>query len=159
MELLRLLRHDRRAPFVIARGADGRAIEEFVRELIGENNLGGFVTSTNSAAASAYGSSDLAQQELGDLDPATRAAASLARQLQDPLIEIVRLHPVRRKTRVSPGCSKNGVSLRVSRAPATDPAATLADVRARMNPQCARMLHRILALCPQLGWVRDERVV
>ncbi|MBN1419817.1 MAG: RNA-binding transcriptional accessory protein [Planctomycetes bacterium] len=46
------------------------------------------------AGSNAYGSSDLAARELPDLEPPLRSAVSLARRLQDPLVELVKIEPL-----------------------------------------------------------------
>ena len=45
------------------------------------------------AGASVYSASELAAQELPDLDVSLRGAVSIARRLQDPLAELVRIEP------------------------------------------------------------------
>jgi len=47
----------------------------------------------NEAGASVYSASKLAQEEFPDLDVAERSAASIARRLQDPLAELVKIEP------------------------------------------------------------------
>jgi len=87
-ELLRLLRHDRAAAFAVASG--GRRAEHFIGDLIRENRLVGFVTTAGPSAA--YRASADAP-DAKDLDPLGRAAVSIARWLQDPLVETVRIGP------------------------------------------------------------------
>ncbi len=47
----------------------------------------------NEAGASVYSTSDVARQEFPDLDPTIRSAVSIARRLQDPLAELVKVEP------------------------------------------------------------------
>src|SRR5690606_31395564 len=48
---------------------------------------------TNEAGASVYSASDLARNELPDLDLTLRSAVSIARRVQDPLAELVKIDP------------------------------------------------------------------
>jgi protein Tex len=48
---------------------------------------------TNEAGASVYSASPLARQEMPDLDVSLRGAASIARRVQDPLAELVKIDP------------------------------------------------------------------
>ena len=47
----------------------------------------------NEAGASVYSASDVAREELPDLDVSLRGAVSIARRLQDPLAELVKIEP------------------------------------------------------------------
>ena len=51
------------------------------------------VAMVNEAGASVYSASDVAREELPDLDVSLRGAASIARRLQDPLAELVKIDP------------------------------------------------------------------
>lgn len=51
------------------------------------------VISVNEAGASVYSASDLAREELPELDVSLRGAVSIARRLQDPLAELVKIDP------------------------------------------------------------------
>jgi uncharacterized protein len=51
------------------------------------------VVSVNEAGASVYSASDLAREEFPDLDLTIRGAISIARRLQDPLAELVKVEP------------------------------------------------------------------
>ncbi len=79
---------------VIGNGTASRETEQFVAELIGEireRNLEYIIVSE--AGASVYSASKLAQQEFPDLDVAERSAISIARRMQDPLAELVKIDP------------------------------------------------------------------
>lgn len=83
-------------PFAIAvgNGTAGRETETFVRQLIKENDLKEIlVISVNEAGASVYSASDVAREEFPDLDLTIRGAISIARRLQDPLAELVKIDP------------------------------------------------------------------
>lgn len=79
---------------VIGNGTASRETEQFVAGLIGEikhRKLAYLIV--NEAGASVYSASKLAQSEFPDLDVAERSAISIARRLQDPLAELVKIEP------------------------------------------------------------------
>jgi len=76
----------------IGNGTASRETEAFVAELIGEG-LDVKYTIVSEAGASVYSASRLARAELPDLDVSLRGAVSIARRLQDPLAELVKIEP------------------------------------------------------------------
>ncbi len=79
---------------VIGNGTASRETEQFVAGLIGEikqRKLAYLIV--NEAGASVYSASKLAQSEFPDLDVAERSAISIARRVQDPLAELVKIEP------------------------------------------------------------------
>lgn len=79
---------------VIGNGTGSRETEQFVAEIIQENGDESLVyLIVNEAGASVYSASKLAQDEFPDLDVAERSAASIARRVQDPLAELVKIDP------------------------------------------------------------------
>ncbi|MCP3774558.1 RNA-binding transcriptional accessory protein [Paenibacillus sp. MZ04-78.2] len=79
---------------VVGNGTASRETEQFVAELIAEikaRKLQYLIV--NEAGASVYSASKLAQTEFPDLDVAERSAISIARRLQDPLAELVKIEP------------------------------------------------------------------
>ncbi|MEF3351692.1 Tex family protein [Paenibacillus sp. GYB006] len=79
---------------VIGNGTASRETEQFVAEVmqeIGDPNLAYLIV--NEAGASVYSASKIAQEEFPDLDVAERSAASIARRVQDPLAELVKIDP------------------------------------------------------------------
>jgi protein Tex len=79
---------------VIGNGTASRETEQFVAELIAEikeRKLQYLIV--NEAGASVYSASKLAQSEFPELDVAERSAISIARRLQDPLAELVKIEP------------------------------------------------------------------
>ncbi|GAB1157356.1 Tex family protein [Paenibacillus illinoisensis] len=79
---------------VIGNGTASRETEQFVAEIIQENGDESLVyLIVNEAGASVYSASKLAQEEFPDLDVAERSAASIARRVQDPLAELVKIDP------------------------------------------------------------------
>ncbi len=77
----------------IGNGTAGRETEALVAELLTEEKLKVKYTIVNEAGASVYSASKLARQELPDLDVSLRGAVSIARRLQDPLAELVKIDP------------------------------------------------------------------
>ena len=67
---------------------------EFVRQLLAEHQLQEIIAvQVSEAGASVYSASDIAREEFPDLDLAVRGAISIARRLQDPLAELVKVDP------------------------------------------------------------------
>lgn len=77
----------------IGNGTASFETEEFVAALINEHQLPVHYLITNEAGASVYSASKLAKDELPDLDVTLRGAASIARRVQDPLAELVKIDP------------------------------------------------------------------
>ena len=81
----------------VGNGTHGRETETFVRELLKEEGLTASPTplcvSVSEAGASIYSASDVAREEFPDLDLTVRGAVSIARRLQDPLAELVKVDP------------------------------------------------------------------
>ncbi|MDR3271547.1 MAG: RNA-binding transcriptional accessory protein [Peptococcaceae bacterium] len=77
----------------IGNGTASRETERFVADAInGLSDQPGY-TVVNEAGASVYSASALAAEEMPDLDVSIRGAVSLARRLQDPLAELVKIDP------------------------------------------------------------------
>jgi uncharacterized protein len=88
-----IARHGVRA-VAIGNGTASRETDAFVREFLRKENLGAiFCVMVNESGASIYSASDIARQEFPDLDLTVRGAISIARRLQDPLAELVKLDP------------------------------------------------------------------
>jgi protein Tex len=80
----------------IGNGTASRESEALVAQVIGECASQGPNTQyimVSEAGASVYSASELAREELPDLDVAMRGAVSIARRLQDPLAELVKIDP------------------------------------------------------------------
>ena len=78
----------------IGNGTASRETESLVRDFLKkEGLLSLFSVSVNESGASIYSASDLARQEFPDLDLTVRGAISIARRLQDPLAELVKIDP------------------------------------------------------------------
>ncbi len=78
----------------IGNGTASRETETLVRETLRERGLTTpQVVVVSEAGASVYSASDVAREELPDLDVSLRGAVSIARRLQDPLAELVKIDP------------------------------------------------------------------
>jgi len=76
----------------VGNGTASRETESLAAEVIAQAGRGAYVM-VNEAGASVYSASPLARKELPDLDVAMRGAVSIARRLQDPLSELVKIEP------------------------------------------------------------------
>jgi protein Tex len=84
------------SPFAVAvgNGTHGRETADFARGVLAETNQKDvIVVLVSEAGASIYSASDVAREEMPDVDLTVRGAASIARRLQDPLAELVKLDP------------------------------------------------------------------
>jgi len=78
----------------IGNGTASRETESLVRDTLAERKLSRpQVVVVNESGASVYSASDVAREELPDLDVSLRGAVSIARRLQDPLAELVKIDP------------------------------------------------------------------
>ena len=91
--LAKLIRRHGVAHIAIGNGTASRETEQMTVELI--KRLGGGVSYmiVNEAGASVYSASKLAAEEFPDYDVNLRSAVSIARRLQDPLAELVKIDP------------------------------------------------------------------
>jgi uncharacterized protein len=82
------------AAIAVGNGTHGRETEDFVREvLVSEGLKELFCVPVSESGASIYSASDVAREEFPDLDLTVRGAISIARRLQDPLAELVKVDP------------------------------------------------------------------
>lgn len=77
----------------IGNGTASKESEIFIAELIKELDRPVYYVMTNEAGASVYSASELAAAEFPQYDVALRSAVSIARRLQDPLAELVKIDP------------------------------------------------------------------
>ncbi|MGN7402759.1 Tex family protein [Cytobacillus praedii] len=77
----------------IGNGTASRETEQFVSDILKELNEEIFYLIVNEAGASVYSASDLAREEFPELQVEERSAVSIARRLQDPLAELVKIDP------------------------------------------------------------------
>jgi uncharacterized protein len=82
-------------PFAIAvgNGTHGRETADFCRDVVKAAAASTIVVLVSESGASVYSASDIARAELPDLDLTVRGAVSIARRLQDPLAELVKVDP------------------------------------------------------------------
>ncbi len=84
-------------PFAIAvgNGTHGRETADFARDVVKELDMTAqtMTVLVSEAGASVYSASDVARDEFPDLDLTVRGAISIARRLQDPLAELVKIDP------------------------------------------------------------------
>jgi protein Tex len=82
-------------PFAIAvgNGTHGRETADFCRDVLKETANPTIVVLVSESGASVYSASDIAREELPDVDLTVRGAVSIARRLQDPLAELVKVDP------------------------------------------------------------------
>ena len=87
--LARLIQQHNVQAFAIGNGTGSREVADIIKAA----NLGPFSVVVSEAGASVYSASDVARQEFPDLDLTVRGAISIARRLQDPLAELVKVDP------------------------------------------------------------------
>ncbi|NVB38231.1 RNA-binding transcriptional accessory protein [Pseudenhygromyxa sp. WMMC2535] len=100
-ELAAFVRLHRPRAIAVGNGTGGRETEALTRsvvaelraELSAEGGEAPIVISVNEAGASVYSASEVAREEFPDLDLTIRGAISIARRLQDPLAELVKIDP------------------------------------------------------------------
>ena len=79
--------------FSVGNGTASRESEQIIVELLGEIKEPVQYVIVNEAGASVYSASKLATEEFPDFDVAQRSAVSIARRIQDPLAELVKIDP------------------------------------------------------------------
>ena len=77
----------------IGNGTASKESEIFIAELIKETNSKAVYIMTSESGASVYSASKLAAEEFPDFDVSQRSAVSIARRIQDPLAELVKIDP------------------------------------------------------------------
>ncbi len=92
-ELLKLIEKDKIDMIAIGNGTASRESEMFVAEMIKEAKREVHYVIVSEAGASVYSASKLATEEYPDINVSIRGAISIARRLQDPLAELVKIDP------------------------------------------------------------------
>ena len=78
----------------IGNGTASRETDAMIKEILAANDaLKAKAVIVNESGASVYSASELASDELGNMDVSVRGAVSIARRLQDPLSELVKVDP------------------------------------------------------------------
>ncbi len=78
---------------VIGNGTASRETEKFVKDWAKNSNYQGAISIVSEAGASVYSASKVAQSEFPDLQVEERSAISIARRVQDPMAELVKIDP------------------------------------------------------------------
>lgn len=92
--LLALIQRFNIQAIAFGNGTGSRETETLVRKVLSDGQLDKVVAvSVNEAGASVYSTSQTARDEFPDLDPTIRSSISIARRLQDPLAELVKVEP------------------------------------------------------------------
>ena len=92
-ELKRLIRKYNVSLISVGNGTASRESEQVIVELLKELDTPVQYVIVNEAGASVYSASKLATEEFPNFDVGQRSAASIARRLQDPLAELVKIDP------------------------------------------------------------------
>ncbi len=92
-KLLSILKKYKVEMVVVGNGTASRETEQFVADTLKLLDDGIFYLIVNEAGASVYSASDLAREEFPNLQVEERSAISIARRLQDPLAELVKIDP------------------------------------------------------------------
>ena len=92
-ELLKLIDKDKIDMIAIGNGTASRESEQFVSDMIKETSRPVHYVIVSEAGASVYSASKLATEEYPDINVSIRGAISIARRLQDPLAELVKIDP------------------------------------------------------------------
>ena len=92
-ELLKLIEKDKIDMIAIGNGTASRESEMFVADLIKESKRDVHYVIVSEAGASVYSASKLATEEYPNINVSIRGAISIARRLQDPLAELVKIDP------------------------------------------------------------------
>ena len=89
-----LIRQHSVRAIAIGNGTASRETDAFIVDVLKEKELGNvFRVTVSESGASVYSASDVARQEFPELDLTVRGAISIARRLQDPLSELVKVDP------------------------------------------------------------------
>ncbi|MEH7110341.1 Tex family protein [Bacillus sp. JJ1764] len=92
-KMVKILREFKVEMVAIGNGTASRETEQFVADILKEMDEEIFYLIVNEAGASVYSASDLAREEFPHFQVEERSAVSIARRLQDPLAELVKIDP------------------------------------------------------------------
>ncbi len=93
IELTKLFKENKIDYIALGNGTASRESEEVIREIIDENKFPIKIFIVNESGASVYSASKLGEEEFPNLPVEKRSAISLARRIQDPLSELVKIEP------------------------------------------------------------------
>ena len=91
--ILRLIAKHKIEIIAIGNGTASRETESFIANVIRNNNLKLSYVIVSEAGASVYSASEVAREEFPDFNVEERSAVSIARRIQDPLAELVKIEP------------------------------------------------------------------
>ncbi|MCC6154381.1 MAG: RNA-binding transcriptional accessory protein [Candidatus Hydrogenedentes bacterium] len=92
--LLALIEKHNAKAVAIGNGTGSREVARFIRQTLAKVSADGvFMVLVNEAGASIYSASKIARDEFPNLDVTVRGAISIARRMQDPLAELVKIEP------------------------------------------------------------------
>ena len=91
--VLRLIKKHNVEIIAIGNGTASRETEGFIADTIKKNNLNIAYVIVSEAGASVYSASEVAREEFPDFNVEERSAVSIARRIQDPLAELVKIEP------------------------------------------------------------------
>lgn len=92
-ELLKMIKRCHVDVISLGNGTASRESEQIIADFIKESGLPLEYAIVNEAGASVYSASELAAEEFPNFDVGQRSATSMARRLQDPLAELVKIDP------------------------------------------------------------------
>ncbi|MCB9228662.1 MAG: RNA-binding transcriptional accessory protein [Deltaproteobacteria bacterium] len=92
-ELATMIRDHKVDLIAVGNGTGSKEVNDLVVRAVKENKLDVRRVTVNEAGASVYSTDDIAIEEFPDLDPTIRSTISIARRLQDPLAELVKVDP------------------------------------------------------------------
>ncbi|PKH04439.1 RNA-binding transcriptional accessory protein [Psychromonas sp. MB-3u-54] len=90
-EVLKLINDFKVELIAVGNGTASRESDDFIHTTLAQQNLEVATVIVSEAGASVYSASELASEEFPDLDVSIRGAVSIARRLQDPLAELVKI--------------------------------------------------------------------
>jgi uncharacterized protein len=92
-QLATVLQNGKVEAIAVGNGTAARETEKFLRDTVNKLSLNIPVVMVSESGASIYSASEVAREEFPDLDVTVRGAISIARRLQDPLAELVKVDP------------------------------------------------------------------
>ncbi len=93
-KVLALLRKFKVQYLAVGNGTGGREVDQLLSHILKANQIKNIKrVIVNESGASVYSTEQIARDEFPDLDPTIRSAISIARRLQDPLAELVKIEP------------------------------------------------------------------
>ncbi len=148
-DLVRFVKTHAPAAIAVGNGTGGREAERFIRKALKEAGITDtLVVQVSEAGASVYSASELAGEEFPELDLTIRGAISIARRLQDPLAELVKIDP----KSIGVGQYQHDVYQPLLAKKLDDVVESCVNrVGAELNTSSAQLLSRIAGIGPKLA--------